>query len=430
MTIFLSDLLFAELPFAVVSVIFVLVAGTATPASRPWPREAASFALAAAGFLLRTAGLALLGAWVLEAIVRRRWWLVVLRGALALLPVVAWQTHVARVRGSYEYAHPAYEYQRAPYQYYNVSYAENLRLVDPFRPELGRLSPVALAGRVMENVPSMLVAVGETVTTRKGYWLQLLNRSQERLFGRLVIPESVVLVPLLVFAALAMLGLVVLIRRRAWLIVFVILGSLALNCTTPWPAQFTRYLMGLAPFLIIGALLGLSQIRAALPDRRVGLGSTAARMALTGLIVLAFSVQAFAAGKMFRERWNGDARTFVTGSNQMGSSLFFHDHTWQAWEETAAWVGAHASRDMIVATSAPHFFYLRTGVRAILPPMEADPERAGRLLDGVPVSYVIVDQLEFVDISRRYAGPAMESDPAAWRLVKTFDDTKIYEHAR
>jgi hypothetical protein len=114
----------------------------------------------------------------------------------------------------------------------------------------------------------------------------------------------------------------------------------------------------------------------------------------------------------------------------MGSSLFFHDHTWQAWEETAAWVGAHASRDMIVATSAPHFFYLRTGVRAILPPMEADPERAGRLLDGVPVSYVIVDQLEFVDISRRYAGPAMESDPAAWRLVKTFDDTKIYEHAR
>jgi len=430
MTIFLSDLLFAELPFALVSVVFVLVAGNGRVGKGPWLREAASFALAAAGFLLRTAGLALLGAWVLEAIVRRRWGLAVSRAALALLPVIAWQAHVARVRGSYEYAHPAYEYQRAPYQYYNVSYAENLRLVDPFRPELGYLSPVALVGRVMENVPSMLVAVGETVTTRKGYWLQLLDRPQKRLFGQLLIPENVVFVPLLMFAALAMFGLIVLVRRRAWLIGFVVLGSLGLTCTTPWPAQFTRYLMGLAPFLAIGAVLGVSQIRAALPDRKVGLGSILGRTALTGLVILVFIAQAFAALKMFRQRWSSHAGSFVTGANQAGSRLFFHDRTWQAWEESAAWVSAHASPDAIVATSAPHFFYLCTGVRAVLPPMEPDPERAERLLNDVPTSYVIVDQLEFVDLSRRYVRPAMENDPARWRLVKTFNDTKVYARAR
>ena len=47
---------------------------------------------------------------------------------------------MARVRASDEYRRPAYNYQRAPYQYYNVSYAENVLLIDPFRPELGRLN--------------------------------------------------------------------------------------------------------------------------------------------------------------------------------------------------------------------------------------------------------------------------------------------------
>ena len=50
MTIFLSDLLFAELPFAVVSVVFAFVAASRVPTSRPWARETASFALARQGF--------------------------------------------------------------------------------------------------------------------------------------------------------------------------------------------------------------------------------------------------------------------------------------------------------------------------------------------------------------------------------------------
>jgi len=108
MTIFLSDLLFAELPFALVSVVFVLVAASGKPASRRWLREASSFALAAAGFLLRTAGVALLGAWVLEALAQRRWQLALARGALALVPIALWQAHVERVRPSDEYVLPEY----------------------------------------------------------------------------------------------------------------------------------------------------------------------------------------------------------------------------------------------------------------------------------------------------------------------------------
>ena len=214
MTVFLSDLLFAELPFALVSVIFAPVALNGNSARRPWLREMGSFAIASAGFLLRTAGLALLGAWVLEAFVRRRWGLGIARGALALVPVVAWQANVARVRASHEYAHPAYEYQRAPYQYYNVSYAENVLLTDPFRPELGAMDTRTLAVRAIANLPSLLVAVGESVSTRKGYWLRPLNLIQTRLLGRIVISKGVVFVPILIFATVVIIGLVVLIRRE------------------------------------------------------------------------------------------------------------------------------------------------------------------------------------------------------------------------
>ena len=93
-----------------------------------------------------------------------------------------------------------------------------------------------------------------------------------------------------------------------------------------------------------------------------------------------------------------------------------------------AWISAHAPPDAIVATTSPHLCYLLTGRRAVLPPMEIDPVQARRLLEAVPVSYVIVDELEFADMSRRYALPAVEGDPAAWRVVHEIDGTRIYQH--
>ena len=85
-TFFMSDLLFAELPFAVVAVLFALIAPNDSHVS--WLREALSFLFASASFLLRTEG-RLFGCMVIEALVRRRWRLALLRGVLVLLPVLA-----------------------------------------------------------------------------------------------------------------------------------------------------------------------------------------------------------------------------------------------------------------------------------------------------------------------------------------------------
>ena len=80
------------------------------------------------------------------ASLRRRFGQAALRAALAALPVLAWQAHVARVTDSAAYHAPPYPYQRAPYYYANVTYGENSWLVSPFRPELGRTSPRDLGG--------------------------------------------------------------------------------------------------------------------------------------------------------------------------------------------------------------------------------------------------------------------------------------------
>jgi hypothetical protein len=421
-TIFLSDLLFAELPFALVSVLFVLVAASGPPPSRPWLREMAAFALAAAGFLLRTAGVALFAAWIIEALTRRRWRLALARGALALVPIALWQAHVERVRTSDEYVHPAYEYQRAPYQYYNVAYAENIRLLDPFRPERGLADRHALVTRLVTNFTKMPAAIGGAVSTNSGYWGMFLREVQYRLPRRAVIPRGVLLVPIFGLAALVVAGLVVLIRRGTWLMVFIVLGSVALTCTTPWPGQFVRYLMPIAPFLTIAAVLASERFEAAL--RRSVWTTALARTTFAALLLLAFTVQVYAALSAFCLR--GPAFT-PRGGGWGDFRFFYHDNSWRAWEEAVAWIDAHAAPDAIVATNAPHFCYLRTSRHAVLPPMEADRARARRLLEAVPISYVIVDELESPDVSRRYARPAVENDPVGWHLVYSVNGVQIYE---
>jgi hypothetical protein len=408
-TIFLSDLLFTELPFVLISVIFVLVAVDGPLASRPLLREIAAFVLAAVGFLLRTAGLALLAAWVLEALARRRWRLALARGLLAMLPVIAWETNVARVRASYEYAHPAYEYQRAPYHIYNVSYAESV----------GLIGPSGLGSRLLTNTGPMVEALGEAISTTEHYWCELLLKAQQWLIGRQVIPLGLVLVPIISLSLLVVAGIGMLAYLRAWLMVLMILVSIALIWITPWPDQFQRYLMPLAPVLTIGATLVVARFRAALSVAPVRPSIAAfGRIALIGLVLLALIQQIYAVGSLFYDRASRGA-SFVRGRGAVGPRFFYYGILWRGWDKAIAWIEEHSAPDAIVLTRAPHLCYLDTGRRAVLPPAESNPDRVRHLLESVPVSYVILDSLDSL--------PVVETDRLGWHRVQFIDGTRLYE---
>jgi len=405
-TVFLSDLLFAEIPFALATVAFVVC----HRASRRG-RFVLMALLGTVAFLLRSLGIALFGAWIADAFLRRHFGQAVLRLAVALVPILLWYSFIARVTTGPEYTHPTYPYQRAPYQYYNVSYASNLQLIDPFRPELGQASPVDLGRRLLSNAGGLIPYLGEAVVGPRRFWENSLGRIHWRLSGTVN----------LLFGTLVLAGLGLLARRGEWLIPLYVMASVSIIFITPWPAQFTRYLSPLAPFLA----LALAELL--LRARRWSLQrpeSEAIRIITHATATLAVAMQVTQLLMAFA-LWHEPATHVDARGTRADGRLFYYDHRWQAFDTSLDWFRQHAVGEGVVATSAPHRIYLTTGLKAVLPPLEADTALAQRLLDSVPVRYVIVDDLTFTDMSRWYAGPVVQSRPDLWELVYA-EGARIY----
>lgn len=398
-TLYLSDLLFAELPFALLTVLFLL-------AARSQRRGAQVLCALFSGmaFLLRTAGLALLVAWAVEPLLERRFRAALLRAGVALLPVLLWQMQIHRVQSGPEYVQPAYAYQRAPYQYYNVSYTENAALVDPFAPEQGRAAAAGLAERALGNALRLTIALGESVSTACRWWEWPVKTLNARL-RRFQLPSWTMLAPPLFLGVLVVAGAWTLARAGRRMESLVLVASLGLIALTPWPKQFPRYLMPLTPL----TATALAAIFPALCRRRLG------RLGVGALVVVVFLEQGYALWRNF-QRASNVSFTSYSGTTSR-ARWFYYDANWQDFGAALDWLREHAERDAVLATSAPHFAHLVTGLQAVIPPLEADPNEAQRLLDSVPVDYVIVDQLVFVDMSRRYAEPVVRARPDQWEPV-------------
>lgn len=393
-TIWLSDLLYTEIPFALVSVLFVLVAVDGPFSSRPWLREVGSFVLASAGFLLRTAGVALLAAWVLEALVRRRWRLAIVSVLLSMLPIIGWQAYVIRVTHSYEYAHPAYAYQRAPYQIYNVSYAENIGLIDPSHPGLRNVRLSGLIKNLQKNTGPLIESFGEALSTSRR-------------------------VPPLVLSALAFVGLAMLVRRKAWMILLIVLLSIAIIWPMPWRNQFYRYLVPLTPFLMIGLMAVFDDLFAALsalPVRQVI--AAVSRVVLAAVLMVGLILQVTLVWKLFSDRAVAGA-SYLPGRGAVGPRFFYYSDLSRGWDAAIAWIQNRSAPNAIVVTHLPQYCYLRSGRRAVLPPVERNQDRVRELLNSVPVSYVILDPVDWM--------PAVEKDNQRWRRVESVEPVRLYE---
>jgi hypothetical protein len=424
--LYLSDLLQAELPFAAVTVLFALSARSFSDGKEPESarRFALTALLATAAFLIRSAGVALMGAWVGEAVLRRQWKRAALRCVVAAVPFLGWQAWVGHVRGSAEYAAPTYAYQRASYQYYNISYVENLLLVDSFKPELGRASNWKIVKRVVRNSLAMPVCVGEATSLSKtfvGWSLHWLNFKLGRREANPIVPWKTASVVAFGFGAATLAGALVLAIRRRWFVPLYICGTLLLICLTPWPKQFQRYLFPLSPFLVLSFVTLMSSARERVakrprsPLRSVGI--RAIPIVLAAIPVMETVSNGFVILTRHEPMAPGEPKLFYIASD------------WVHWAQAVKWVGEHSAPADVVATSAPHQVYLQTGLKSVMPPMEHDSAEALRLLDSIPVRYLIVATFRFMDLDARYADPVVRQHPSAWKLVFTATDgeTRVYE---
>jgi hypothetical protein len=268
----------------------------------------------------------------------------------------------------------------------------------------------------------MPVRLGEAVSAPKQFWQSAIQYGPLR---RYLLPGSIMLVPIVGLGGVVIAGFVLLIRWHEWMLVSILFVSIGLICFTPWPEEFHRYLAPAAAFLTIVVVLALKQLYA-LHGGKLRTIPELSRVVVASLVGLALAVQVATAMRLLLSPRPGHL-SLLPKSGVMGAH-FFHDQDWFAWEQAVAWIGLHAAPTDIVATTSPHQIYLRTGLHAVYPPFDADAGRARRQLEAVPVKFVIIDEFKYRDFSRRYALPAIESDPSSWRLVYSIDHTRVYEH--
>jgi hypothetical protein len=407
-TSFLSDLCFPEIAFALATVMFLVVHLRGGRFS--------SFLAALCGvaaYALRSVGVCLLAAWAVDGILRRQYTRALLRLALLAGVVGSWQLYIHSVETDPTYLRPAYAYQRADYLFYNVSYSRNISLRDPFRAESGHLSIMEALVRSWENMRQLPVRLGVAVTSDRYFW-DAQRIAANRALGVPLVPAWVIDATLIGLASLILVGLGLQVGRGQWIIPLYLALSFVSLSVTPWPEQFTRYFAPLAPFLALSLFLALHTLPAVFDRvrphlRRVG-------VVVTGLVISAILVED---GLTFVMMYRGMHQhvSYLDRSNQPVSyRLFFYKDAYRALDAGLDWLRQHAKPADVVAASMPHWVYLRTGLKAVMPPFETDSVRAQELLESVPVAFIVQDRGLDLD-TRKYLDPVIRAFPERWRLV-------------
>jgi hypothetical protein len=422
--IFLSDLCFAELPYGLLGTSFVLV--NRSFSRRPRPVLEALLAMAA--YLLRSVGIALLIAWIAESLIARRFRQTLWRVVVALVPIVAWHAYVSAVEVGFLHQPPAYRYQRAAYMFHNVSYTTNASLREPFRPEAGTASIVDIVKRAVDNAATLPRSLGQALSTKQDYLEGLMMEIKRTSWlGRLV-PWKMIFVGLPALGCLALAGIPLLWVRGQRLIALYLITYLVGLCATPWPEQFLRYLMPMTPFLVL-SMVQLPVIVANYAARAQRSRLNVVALAVPVLMTAPIGISAcFTLAKVF-----GESHQLATQRDRAGTPvvyrLFFYDEAYQALDAGLDWVREHARPSDIVAVSMPHWAHLRTGLKTVMPPFEADTRQVLELLDGVPVTYLIVDD-SGVNFTRIYTLPAIKAALDRWTLVHSIPKGRLEIYKR
>lgn len=408
----------AELPYAAATLFFLAIYRVRPSLSR----EALMAIAGVAAFFIRTMGISLLGAWVLDGLLRKQFGRATLRLLVSLGCIVLWQGYIGTVETSPSYRTPNYSYQRADYMFYNVSYSRNVSYVDPYRPELGRASLMDVVRRVSSAARDTPRRIGETITSYQGIW-EWQNEDFRRRFGTTFLTKTIISAGFIVLGCLALVGLSVLFVRRERLIPIYCGSTILALCAAPWPLQHVRYLVPVVPVLLLGIVLSLNAIWQS--------GRSTAFRAIMRLLV--FSVAGAVLLHQILAYYEAQRYMLVRSEvrNSAGQQLICRQLCYEpeliAMDRGIAWLGEHVPKGSVVAGAMPQWIYLQTGLQAVMPPLEIDPKTASKLLDSVPVSYLMVEGAGFY--SSPYGNRVVTADPKGWRLVYGSDENsvRIYE---
>ena len=175
-TLFMSDYFATDVPYALVSSLFFLTGG-----------GAAAAVMAVIAFGLRTAGVALLGAWVAEGVAHRQYRKAALRTVVTLAAVGGWMVYTTSVKaGPTTIILPTATSEQTT----SITTSDTLKTCTTSIP-----SHRNWAGhrkdwirRLTANLAHMPASLGEAASLNRGWWRGEANRIEERIPGP-VIPD-------------------------------------------------------------------------------------------------------------------------------------------------------------------------------------------------------------------------------------------------
>lgn len=381
-----AHLMLSEMPFLAVSLGALVLAECDSSRRRVWLGAAA---LAAAGYLTRTAALPLCVAvvwavWRAHGRAAGLWAL-----GICLAAVAGWEIRNRLV---------------APGQ---PGYLSQLLLVNSYYPEMGTLTPAAFVARVLDNLKEYVF-----LEVPRLVWPFLPSLGAEP--PPVAYALGAVLVPLMLF------GLVQQVRRRGVRAgeVYVVLhaGVLAV-----WQWQGERFLMPIVPLLLsyLGiALVDLARIVAgdrAPPEGappRAGVEARTSRPA--GRIAGALLVVLAAAPNLFFALRAAPAQLAVTARHLKGDSLAGYDPTVRDYFAAAIWLGANAPSRAVVVSRKPQFTYFFSGLKSVLYPY-GQPQEIEDAVQRAHARYLIYDTLG--NSAAVYLTPYLVAYESAYEVV-------------
>jgi hypothetical protein len=407
----MSNMLAPEIPYTLVTALFVLC--HYKNGGRISSISATFFAVAA--YLLRTIGITLLAAWIVENLLNRKFKQAATVFSVSLILIFFWQYYIYSVESGSQYKQPFYKYQRADYLFYNVSYAKNIfRLKNSFSPESGYASVKDIAYRFVSNLTRIPKSLGETITSEEKTWYSPFFRK---------FPWTVS--PVLLFLGCLIIGGIALqLIRREWFIPIYILLSLAVICFTPWPIQFVRYLMPLTPFLVI-AILKLILVVKDRYDQIDTIGWKTAGSAVGGLLALLVITQQLFIFFQAHFIWHDKVIYSDLHGETAEYRVFGYYDSERERDGGLDWLLERADQRDVIAGATPGWNYVRTGFKSIIPPFELDPVKAQAMLDSIPVRYLLLEE----GFTKKYTYPVIVNFNDRWKLVYSNSDTgfNIYQ---
>jgi len=385
--VYFTDALYAEAFFGLFTIVFFVV--------RRYRRDTLGFVVcgvcAVLAYEARTAGIALLAAWVVDHALRKETRRALTALVVSALLVASWTSWIKAVESSPEYRHPAYAYQTEPWVYFNVSYARNLlTYFDPWWPELGPLTPSGFVRRVAPNLRVLPRSIGQAVSTWDAP-------------GALAVPLGILVLGGLLLQAV----------RREFAVVLYVVLSLAAMCATPFQKQFVRYLLPLYPLLAL-ALFELlawatAQARSRWPALPAALGT-----AIPGLVIVVIALRTTSEVRGMYANWHHDV-AYQQHGQAVRYRLFYYGPEGADLDAALDWLEGRAAPDDTLAGGDPQWVYLRTGRRCVVPPFVLDGKKGQQLIDSVPVKYLLASVKP--GAYERFTAPLLAANPDSWRRV-------------